>query len=165
MGQLAEFFKEQNIALAQQQRAKMLSLHTKFEEAKAERDSLKTENLALRAQVKPLEEKVKRLEDRLKEYSSPKDKNVVHDKLDELEEAIISYLARVRREHRTTAYVARAMREVGVDPDMTELRAKVTLERMAQRDYVGLVINMEGPSYWKLMTRGEQYAVLHGLDK
>jgi hypothetical protein len=67
MGRLADFFKEQSVPLAGQQKQKMLSLDREFEEMKAERDALKTENLHLKAQVNPLQRDIERLKDQIKQ--------------------------------------------------------------------------------------------------
>ncbi len=62
MGRLADFFREQSIALAGQQKVKMLSLDREFEDMAAERDALKTENLHLKAEVNPLKRDIERMQ-------------------------------------------------------------------------------------------------------
>lgn len=70
MGRLADFFLEQNIALAQQPKAKMLALDREFEALKSERDRLKAENLKLQAEVNPLKREVEQLKQQLQDSRS-----------------------------------------------------------------------------------------------
>ena len=67
MGRLADFFKEQSVPLAGQQKQKMLSLDREFEEMKTERDTLKAENLHLKAQVNPLQRDIERLKNQIEQ--------------------------------------------------------------------------------------------------
>jgi len=85
MGRLADFFREQTITLAGQQKAKMLSLDRQFEDVESERDSLKTENLNLKAQVKPLEREVERLKNQMEQKNAAQS----HGKLDETSEKML----------------------------------------------------------------------------
>jgi hypothetical protein len=81
MGRFADFFREQHITLAGQQKQKMLSLDSEFEQMKAERETLKTENLHLKAQVNPLQRQVDQLRGQIQraEEKSAADKNQALD--------------------------------------------------------------------------------------
>jgi predicted RNase H-like nuclease (RuvC/YqgF family) len=63
MGKISEFFAEQSIPLAGEQRKKMVALDRKFVEMETEIQALKTENLHLKAQVNPLQRQVDQLRD------------------------------------------------------------------------------------------------------
>jgi DNA-binding MarR family transcriptional regulator/DNA-directed RNA polymerase subunit RPC12/RpoP len=71
MGKIADFFREQSIPLAQQQRARVISLDEECEATKTERDTLRTENLKLRAEVNPLRREVERLRNQLENNAAP----------------------------------------------------------------------------------------------
>jgi hypothetical protein len=67
MGRVADFFREQSIPLAQQQRAKMVSLDRQVEELESKVQILETENLHLKAEVNPLKQRIKRLEQQVEQ--------------------------------------------------------------------------------------------------
>ena len=110
MGKIADAIR--GLSLPQQKQTQMLYLDSEFEKLEAERDALKLENRDLQAQVKPLQQRVERLEAQLKERASNKDKNVVHEKLDDIEESLLSYVASVRKENCTTKKIADAIKRV-----------------------------------------------------
>ncbi len=76
MGRVSDFFREQNIALAQQQRAKMVAMDRQVEELESKVQILETENLRLKAEVNPLKKTIQRLEQQL-EQKGPN--TVVHN--------------------------------------------------------------------------------------
>lgn len=65
MGRIADFFREQSIPLAQQQRAKMISLDREVEELESKVKVLETENLHLKAEVNPLKREIERLKNQM----------------------------------------------------------------------------------------------------
>ncbi len=73
MGRVSDFFREQNIALAQQQRAKMVALDTEFEALESKVKILDAENLHLRAEVNPLKREIERLKNQVEKKSAPHD--------------------------------------------------------------------------------------------
>jgi hypothetical protein len=91
MGRFADFFKEQSVPLAGQQKQKMLSLDHEFVEMEAERDSLKTENLHLKAQVNPLQRDIERLKDKIGQLEEP---TTAKESLDEKAVALLSAIAK-----------------------------------------------------------------------
>jgi outer membrane murein-binding lipoprotein Lpp len=127
--------------------------------------ALETEIRELRSESRVLQKQVERLKGLLDQRAAKKDKNVVHEELDHLEQSLLSYLASVRRKDCTTKKIADGMRAVHPASKMTELKAKVYLERLAKRDLVGQTLDMGGgPSSWRLNSRGEEYVVVHDLE-
>jgi hypothetical protein len=70
MGKVADFFREQNIPLGQQQRAKMLSLDREVVELEAKVKVLESENLHLKAEVNPMKREIQRLQDQVQQSSA-----------------------------------------------------------------------------------------------
>jgi septal ring factor EnvC (AmiA/AmiB activator) len=91
MGRLADFFREQSISLAGQQKAKMLSLDREFEEIKAERDALKAQNLNLQAEVNPLKRQIERMQDEVERTEA--DLAARNERLDEKAETLLEAIA------------------------------------------------------------------------
>ena len=121
MGKIADAIL--GLSLPQQKHTQMLYLDKEFESAEAERDALKLENRNLRAEVEPLKKKVERLEEQLKEKTPSKDKNIVHEKLDDIEESFLSFLASVDKRGHTTKKIADTIRKHHYDLQMTELKS------------------------------------------
>lgn len=127
-------------------------------EARAEVQRLNSEN-------RELKKTIKKLEARVKELTPQKDKNVVHEELDELEQTLLSFLASVKKSDHTPRRIAAAIQQVHPESQMTELKANVYLRRLSDRDLVALTLDMgSGPSLWHLTHRGEEYVVVHKLQ-
>jgi hypothetical protein len=167
MGQLLDALK--GVAMPEQKRIQMVNLDEAFEACKAKVKALELEKRNLESEVNPLKEKVKRLEQRVQEQAAKKEKNVVHEELDDLEQSLLSYLASMkRRENRTTKLIADAIREIHPESQMTELKAKVYLGRLEKRELVRYYPSgysySTTPEHWDLTERGEEYVVLHKLE-
>src|SRR5579863_7225220 len=100
MGQLAEAIR--GVALPTQKQAQLLRLDVQFEEMETQIEFFKLatakceeRNKKLLEKIKPLEEKIERLEAQLKARASSKEKNVVHEELDSVEEELLRYIAHV----------------------------------------------------------------------
>lgn len=93
MGRVADFFREQNIPLAQQQRAKMVSLDRQVEELETKVQVLETENLHLKAEVNPLKQQVQRLEQKLQEKAAG---SVVQHKPEPIEVDVMKFIGNQR---------------------------------------------------------------------
>jgi outer membrane murein-binding lipoprotein Lpp len=92
MGRLADFFREQSIGLAGQQKVKMLSLDREFEDMAAERDALKTENLHLKASVNPLKRDIERMQEQIQRAKAAAETR--NEKLEEQAEALLVAIAK-----------------------------------------------------------------------
>jgi len=91
MGRLADFFREQNITLAGQQKTKMLSLDREFEQMEAKLNVLESENLKLQAEVNPLKRQIDRMQDQVQRAEA--DLAARNEKLDEKAEALLVAIA------------------------------------------------------------------------
>lgn len=170
MGKLADAIR--GLAIPAQKLAQLIRMDAQYVELETQMDSFQEQNAALEAENKRLQdankklkEDVARLEAQLKARTSSKEKSVVHDELDEIEKTFLSYLAYMNGSRSCTLQkIATALADVHPDTEMTKIKAEVYLRRLAKRDLVGEVLNMEGPSYWILQFRGKEYVVLHKLE-
>jgi predicted nuclease with TOPRIM domain len=149
MGRIAAFFREQNISLAQQQKAKMVSLDREFEEMEAEVQRLNTKVLHLEAKVNPLEREV----ERLKQQIEQKGASGSHDKLDEISEKMLSGIAN------GTGEKAKVIAMGGGPPAKGEHHIDILVRR-------GLIFH-EGfggmGSWYRATPEGRQYLADHNL--
>jgi hypothetical protein len=95
------------------------------------------------------------------------EKNIVHqEKLDDIEESFISYLAHVERKFCTIERIAPAIRGT-TEEKMSMIKATVYLNKLKDLGLVDHNLNMIPgiKPEWYLTERGMKYAVLHGLDE
>jgi chromosome segregation ATPase len=154
MGKLTDFFTEQHIVLAGQNKATMLSLDHQFEELEAERDSLKTENLDLKGQVKALGREVDQLKQRIPEQAGKpiSAEKAIH--LDETEIRLLKYLAVFIPEEMPLPN----LRQVSAFLEMNPITAEVVLKKLEKQKLV--FFNGSGSQWlYGLAEDGKQYLV------
>ena len=88
MGRLADFFREQSIALDGQKKQKMLSLDREFVDMELRVQTTEAKLLKLAAEVNPLKRDVERLQNEIKQTGSQD-----HTSLDEVAEKILLAVA------------------------------------------------------------------------
>jgi len=174
MGKLADAIR--GVHLPTQKHAQLLRLDVEYVEMESQLASFQQQNSALEDRNRKLQEKNKTLEDRVsglqaqfEARTASKEKNVVHDELDEVEQTFLSYLASMKRsENRTTRKVADAILDVHPETEMTELKARVYLKRLEKRELVQFYPSgysySSTPEHWDLTDRGAECVVVHKLE-
>ena len=79
MGKIANFFREQKIVLAGQQRAQMLALDAEFEQMETKLKVLEAENLKLQAKANPQEREIERLKQQINKSAAPVEQAPLHE--------------------------------------------------------------------------------------
>lgn len=149
MGRVADFFREQNIPLAQQQRAKMVSLDGEIEELEAKVQILETENLHLKAEVNPLKREVERLKNQVEQKKTP-----THVALNAVTEVLLKLIANNPKYVVGNLFDSMGLSQAQLDHHLDILKA---------RDFIIVVsTGRRGPTYNATPT-GRKYLVDNDL--
>lgn len=142
MGSVRNFFDRHNITLDLNKRQEMLALDKECESLQSQIDVLKSQNTQLRADVEPLKRANERLEQRLKEETAKAvaAKNA-HEKLSDVDEEIVRYLANVRRSDCTLDKITRTLNSFEGFPAISRLGVEVAIGKLTAADYVGATRN------------------------
>lgn len=160
MGRVADFFREQNIPLAQQQRAKMVSLDGECGALKAERDTLKAENLKLQADVNPLKREVERLKKQIEQAKAQAVSKATEEHLDETEVKVLTFLASSAMGSSRKPTLHQIARHLNANP----IRTEVLLNQLEEKGYVWHALSMgDAPAEYEMYDKGKEYLVKHNI--
>lgn len=149
MGQIANFFGQQKITLALQQKQQMLALDAEFETCKLQMTVLKAENLQLRAEVNPLKREIDRLKNQLQ------DKTASVHKLEQTEIDMLTLLSK----HRRGLKSAEITQLLGLHP----VRTEHFLRRLLDNEYIDRPPIIADYVTYFLADRGNAYLVENDL--
>src|SRR6266516_963026 len=147
MGRVADFFVEQNIALALQQKKKMLALDNEFSALEAKVKVLEAEKLHLEAEINPLKREVERLKNQAKQKSAS------HERLDEITEKMLLDIANS----------AGVKAEVISNAGLSHAKGEYHFDILVARRLIARGLQRMGLSFYNATPEGRKYLVDHKL--